>query len=272
MKTVVILSIGSDIGFYMAKQYLAKGYQVIGTYHTKKHIAPLLGQDNCIFLPCDFTHPKDINKFALALRKQKIVWDVFISCVGCLLPALPFFECQIDEWIKSVHINSLEQLRALHVLYPYRNKRAISDVIYFAGGGANNTVKDMTAYAIAKIVLMKMCEYLDAENKDLNIFIVGPGWTKTKIHQQLLRAKGHVAKEKIERTMARIASQQGTSLQEIFECVEWLRKAGKSLAGGRNFSVVYDPWRQMTRSLLIKELRADPEMYKLRRHKNNFMQ
>ena len=31
-----------------------------------------------------------------------------------------------------------------------------------------------------------MCELLDDENKDLNVFIVGPGWVKTKIHNQVL--------------------------------------------------------------------------------------
>ncbi len=272
MKTVVILSVSSDIGLYMAKQYLAQGYRVIGTYRTKKHIMPLLDQKNCILFPCDFANPNDVTKFASAIKQRKIVWDVFISCTGYLLPALPFFECNIDQWIESVHINGLEQLRTLHALYPYRNKKTISDVVYFAGSGANSAVKNITAYAISKIILMKMCEYLDAENEDLNVFIVGPGWTKTKIHQQLLQGQGRVAKEKIEQTKAQIASHQTASLEEVFECIEWLRQEGKSLAGGRNFSVVYDPWRGRTRPSLMKALRTDPHMYKLRRHKNSFMQ
>ena len=81
-----------------------------------------------------------------------------------------------------------------------------------------------------------------------------------------------VAAKKLNETKKFMETKQGTSLQEIFECVEFLRKEGKVLAGGRNFSVVYDPWRIRTRPQLLKELRSNSDMYKLRRHNNNFMQ
>jgi short-subunit dehydrogenase len=271
MKTIVILSVGSDIGLYMAQQYLAQGHRVVGTYRTKKNVAALSKEKNCVLIPCDFAKPKSVVKFAAEVKKKKIVWDAFVSCAGNLLPAKPFVECDIDEWIESVHVNGLEQLRALHLLYPQRNKKATADVVYFAGGGANNAVKNITAYAISKIILTKMCEYIDAETRDLNIFIVGPGWTKTKIHEQILRADD-VAVEKYEETKMFVDTKVGTSLEEIFECIEWLRKEGRSLAGGRNFSIVYDPWRCATRQELIEELKLNADMYKLRRHGNEFMQ
>ncbi len=270
-KTILILSVSSDIGLYMAKEYLAQGHRVIGTFRTKKHVQSLSGHPNCLLLPCDFSNPKSIKNFIAAVKKQKITWDVFVSCVGYLLPAQPFFECKVDDWIGNVHINALEQLRVLHALYPLRNKKTLSDVVFFAGGGANNAVVDITAYAISKIILTKMSEYLDAENKDLNVFIVGPGWTKTKIHDQVLQAK-NVAAKKFKETKDFMANKEGTSLQEIFECIEWLRQEGRGISGGRNFSVVYDPWRTKTRAQLIKALQGDAGMYKLRRHGNGFMQ
>jgi short-subunit dehydrogenase len=270
-KTILILSVSSDIGLHMAKEYLAQGHRVIGTFRTKKHVQPLSGHPNCVLLPCDFSSPRNIKSFISAVKKQKITWDVFISCVGYLLPAQPFFECKVDDWIGNIHVNALEQLRVLHALYPMRNKKTVSDVVFFAGGGANNAVVDITAYAVSKIILTKMSEYLDAENKDLNIFIVGPGWTKTKIHDQVLTARS-VAAKKFNETKDFMANKQGTSLWEIFECIEWLRQEGRELSGGRNFSVVYDPWRAKTRAQLIKALKDDAGMYKLRRHGNGFMQ
>lgn len=271
-KTIIILSVSSDIGLYMAKQYLAQGYRVIGTYRTKKHVKPLLSMKNCALYSCDFAQPSSVKNFVQAMKKQKITWDAFVSCVGYLLPAQPFFECGVDDWIDSIHVNALEPLRVLHAVYSLRNKNVNSDVVFFAGGGANNAVVDITAYAISKIILTKMTEYLDAENPDLNVFIVGPGWTKTKIHEQVLQAK-RVGPKKFQETKDFIVNKkQGTSLEEIFECIEWLRREGRSLSGGRNFSVVYDPWRMKTRAQLIKALRADSGMYKLRRHGNGFLQ
>ncbi len=266
-----MLSISSDIGLYMAKQYLAQGHRVIGSYRTKKHVEPLVGQKNCRLLACDFSKPQSIKKFCQDVKNQKITWDAFVSCVGYLLPAQPFFECKADDWISNVHINALEQLRVLHALYPLRNKKAKSDVVFFAGGGANNAVVDITAYAVSKIILTKMSEYLDAENKDLNVFIVGPGWTKTKIHDQVLKSNA-VARRKFAETKTFVDTKNGTSIEEIFECIEWLRKEGRELSGGRNFSIVYDPWRMKTRAQLVKALKADSGMYKLRRHGNGFLQ
>lgn len=270
-KTIIILSISSDIGVYMAKKYLAQGHRVIGSFRTKKHVHSLLNQKNCVLIPCDFSKPKSIKQFCDVIKKQKITWDVFVSCVGYLLPAQPFFKCDVGDWIGNVHINALEQLRVLHALYPLRTKRTVSDVVFFAGGGANNAVVDITAYAVSKIILTKMCEYLDAENNDLNIFIVGPGWTKTKIHKQILTDQS-VAAKKFKETKEFMDTKAGTSIEEIFECIEWLRDEGKVLSGGRNFSVVYDPWRRNTRAQLIKALQADSGMYKLRRHGNGFLQ
>lgn len=270
-KTIIILSISSDIGLYMAKQYLAQGHRVIGSFRTRKHVQSLKGQKNCTLVPCDFSKPRSVKEFCATIKKQKITWDAFVSCVGYLLPAKPFFECDADDWINNVHVNALEQLRVLHGVYPLRNKKTTSDVVFFAGGGANNAVVDITAYAISKIILTKMSEYLDAENKDLNVFIVGPGWTKTKIHEQVLSA-GSVAKRKFAETKEFMETKDGTSIEEIYECIEWLRNEGRILAGGRNFSVVYDPWRMKSRDQLIKALKADAGMYKLRRHGNGFMQ
>jgi len=118
-------------------------------------------------------------------------------------------------------------------------------------------------------MLAKMCEFLDAENKDLNVFIVGPGWTKTKIHHTILSDKRTV-KSKVLETRDFLKNKNGTSLDDIDECVDWLCEQGKPVAGGRNFSVVYDPWRKDKREQLKKALKLDPDMYKLRRNKNNF--
>ena len=75
-------------------------------------------------------------------------------------------------------------------MYPYRRRERMSNVVFFAGGGTNSPLPDLSAYAASKIFLMKMCELLDDENEDLNVFIVGPGWVKTKIHEEVLNETG----------------------------------------------------------------------------------
>ena len=56
-----------------------------------------------------------------------------------------------------------------------------------AGGGTNNPFTNYSAYCVSKIALFKMCELLDDEYKNINTFIIGPGFTKTKTHKKLLK-------------------------------------------------------------------------------------
>ena len=269
-KTVILLSVSSDIGAHLARKYLRRGFTVVGTYRTKAHVRDLQGLPDCLLFKCDLGKRTDVDRFIRQVKNKKLAWDVLISCVGHPLPVIPFFDCDFDEWKGSVGVNAIEQLRALHMLHPYRNRRK-ADVVFFAGGGMNGSVVNFSAYTISKIMLAKMCEFLDAENKDLNVFIVGPGWTRTKIHKTILSDK-RTAKFKVLETRDFLKNKNGTSLDDIYECVDWLCEQGKPVAGGRNFSVVYDPWREGKREKLKKALKTDPNMYKLRRNKNSFGQ
>jgi NAD(P)-dependent dehydrogenase (short-subunit alcohol dehydrogenase family) len=270
MKTIIILSVSSDIGLYLAKKYLERGDRVIGTYRSDDNLGEIKDNPNCTLFYCNINGRRSAELFVEQLKAAAVVWDTLISCVGQLTPVRPFFECDFDEWEESVDINSIDQLRMIHKLYPSRNPKG-ANVVLFAGGAMNNAVVNMSAYTISKIMLAKMCEFLDSENKDLNVFIVGPGWTKTKIHQQILDDPASV-KAKVEETQNALKDKEGTSLEDIFNCIDLFCAKGKPVAGGRNFSVVYDPWRGQTLDNLLEELSKDVNMYKLRRHKNEFMQ
>ncbi len=270
-KTIFILSVSSDIGRYLAKRYLAQGHRVIGTFRSRENLKELMPEERCHLIRCDIGQNKDIKEMLAQVKKLRRGWDVFISSVGHPLPLQPFFEADFEEWSESVHVNSIDQLRVLHGLYPFRNKKSPADVIFFAGIASNNAVPNYSAYGISKIMLTKMTELLDFENKDLNVFIVGPGKTKTKMHY-LVMNDPHTLKEKYLETKKLMEKEEGTPLQDIYQCIEWLRREGKPIAGGRNFSVVYDPWRPHKRESLSQQLKSDFDMYKLRRHNNDFLQ
>lgn len=263
---VIILSISSDIGMVLAKRYLKDGFQVIGTYRTfSEKLFSLQKEKSCILIACDITNPGKVKAFVTKLKGLKVRWGTFISCVGEPRPLTGFFESDFDIWAKSVHINAIEQLRVLHALYPLRDKNKTCNVVFFAAGGINKAVINFSAYTIGKIILVKMCEYVDAEEKDLNIFTVGPGWTRTKTHELILNDPG-ISKEKRLETLKFLKRGKGTDVGYIYECVRWLSKIGKRVTSGRNFSIVYDPLDVKERDKLKEKLKKDKDMYKLRRY------
>lgn len=269
-KVAVIIAVTSDIGLVLAKKYLRDGYTVVGTYRSKKLLPELKTRAHCHLFYCDLSDKKSLAKLMKGFKALALKWDVFISCAGTPLPLQSFFACDFEEWSASVHVNAIEQLRLLHEFYPLRNRiTKTTDVVLFAGGGVNNAVINFSAYTIAKIMLIKMCEYLDAENEDLNIFIVGPGWTKTKIHQLVLANLDRTDKRYAE-TVDFINHKPGTSLNDVYDSIQWLCRQGKRVASGRNFSIVNDQWKGKLSGKLAKQLRSDANMYKLRRQGNDY--
>ncbi|MEW6181628.1 MAG: SDR family oxidoreductase [Bacillota bacterium] len=269
VQTVFILSISSDIGRALAGRYLRDGCTVVGTYRRIDILEDLMGQPGLYLFPCDVKDPGSVKSVIEKYHRLSLPWGMFISCVGTLEPIGDFFSTEFDAWERSVIINSTAQLRVLHALYPYRRKGQVSHAVFFAGGGTNNPFPNYSAYCVSKIMLMKMCELLDNECSDLNAFIVGPGWTRTKMHKQTINnAENAGMNYKRTREFMEAGGNNGTSMDDIYDCIQWLAKQGKTIAGGRNFSVRHDHWRGEEAYNLTQSLVSDPDLFKLRRYRH----
>lgn len=262
-------AISSDIGLALGQRYLRDGWSVAGTYRSRSLLGDIdIAEHNLHY--CDLADVSTVNAAIEYFKSQGPRWDTFISLASWPPPLSSFFDSSFDEWSQSVHINAIEQLRMLHGLYNLRRPDTINNVVFFAGPGTNGAPKNFSALTLSKIMLIKMCELLDAECPDLNVFIVGPGWTRTKTHDKIL-SDPNVSEEKRRETEAFLAQNQGTTMDDIYEHIRWLTRQGRSVAGGRNFSTVHDLWRSPRDSELAAALRMDKDMYKLRRFKNDFL-
>jgi len=161
-------------------------------------------------------------------------------------------------------VNFISQLEVIHFLYKLRSGNKNS-IILLAGGGTNNPFTNYSAYCVSKIALIKMCELIDDEYKNLNTFIIGPGFTKTKTHLETIKAGKKAGKNYLRVKKFLKSSNQGTSFKKIYECILWGIKESRKVTGGRNFSVVHDKWGT---NRLKTNLLNDTGKYKLRRFKN----
>jgi short-subunit dehydrogenase len=264
--TVFILSVSSDIGFYLAEKFLQNGSDVIGTYRTLRPVNVRTRLQGCTLLPCDISKINEVRRLVKSVNMLKLRWSIFISCVGQLTPLTPFFDTEFGKWEKSFNVNGIFQLRVLHALYPFRDNTHPSHAVFIAGGGVSKTVKDFSAYTAGKVMLVKMSELIDAEEKNLDIFTVGPGWVKTKIHNQVLNAS-HLSNKYTE-TKQFLDSGKGTDLASIFQCIVNVCSLGKGITGGRNFSVVHDTINGTLKPAYKKSLSINTELFKLRRFEN----
>jgi NADP-dependent 3-hydroxy acid dehydrogenase YdfG len=186
----IIISISSDIGFNLAKDWLDKGIKVSGTYRTKTDQCEELEALGAKLIKCDLSDIKSIDDSIRELNKlQK--WNDLVVATGSLEPIGNFIDCDIDAWSNSINVNFISQIRFIHGLLPNRNLEDSSSpsVLMFAGPGTNNATQDYSAYTISKIASIKMVELFDTEITDTSFSILGPGWVKTKLHDSTIQSK-----------------------------------------------------------------------------------
>jgi NAD(P)-dependent dehydrogenase (short-subunit alcohol dehydrogenase family) len=267
LRKAIVISASSDIGLAMCDEWLAKGYQVAGTFRTPSEALNQLKNKGLDTYQCDLSDRSSVIECCQAIKQKFGEWDTLVLCPGLQDPVGLFQETDFDEWEQSIIVNFSAQMRIIHLLLPFRRHSATESpsVLSFAGGGTNNATQRYSAYTISKIALIKMTELLASETPDTRFTIVGPGWVKTKIHQSTLDA-GKMAGENYALTQYKLQSNELTPMRDVLDCCNWLIwEAGKEV-NGRNFSVVFDQWGS---EALIDELKTDTNMYKLRRNGND---
>ncbi|MEQ9560278.1 MAG: SDR family NAD(P)-dependent oxidoreductase [Rhodospirillales bacterium] len=264
-RTIFILSASSGIGQALMERYLAAGDTVIGTCRMAGALDAFADHPRAITLELDLNDPDMLNTAAATFAERGLAWDVFIACNGTMEPIGPFMTLDGADWQQTICTNALLPCRLLQALYPHRRADGVATAVFMAGGGTNNPFTNYSAYCLSKIILIKMCELLDDEAPDLKTFIVGPGYVRTKIHDETLRA-GVRAGVNLDKTKAFLAG-DGTPLDDIFDCIEWGTAQPRAAIGGRNISVVHDSWRADPEGL-SQRLQDDGDMFKLRRQGN----
>lgn len=265
-RRAIIVSISSDIGLALADHWLAKGWQVSGTFRTSSPCVDALRRRGVELISCDVADMAQVNRAAEELRRKCPAWDVVVMCPGRLDPVGPFSDCSPDEWEASVRANFLGPMRLLHALLSARRRGDTLEpcVLCFAGAGTNSAPVNYSAYGISKIALIKMCELLDAEVPDTRFVILGPGWVKTKIHEATLRA-GTRAGTNLRRTQEQLEGSACTPMERVLACCDWIIESPRAAISGRNISLAFDAWGS---DELLRCLEEDPNLYKLRRHGN----
>jgi NAD(P)-dependent dehydrogenase (short-subunit alcohol dehydrogenase family) len=259
---IILLGISSDIGLALAQHWFECGYNVYGTYRTySDKLANLAGSFKGIY-HCDLLDTLSIDRSVRLIHNEIQSWDLIVICPGTMEPIGRFDVCDIDKWSEGILVNLTAPMRYLHRCLEFRNRNA-SSVIFFAGGGSNSAPLNVSSYTIAKIALIKATEILDAEFDDIKFSIIGPGWVKTKIHQETLRAD-YVNELSLEETKRRLNTNEFNSMENVIACCDWLLTSPKSNVGGRNFSSVHDNWKG---GALDKQLLSNKNMFKLRRSK-----
>ncbi|MEZ7195960.1 SDR family NAD(P)-dependent oxidoreductase [Pseudodesulfovibrio karagichevae] len=264
---IVVISASSGIGSALCRHWRGQGHEVFGTYRTASDTVSELEAAGAAFFPLDIADAGSVDEAAGQIGKAAASWDVLVLAPGTTEPVGPFLDTDPDEWARSLDVNFVNQWRLVHRLLPTRSGDAELGpcVLFFAGGGTNNAVVNYSAYTISKVACIKMCELLDAEVSDTRFSIVGPGWVKTRIHEETLQAGAQAAGHNYEMVKSKLKSGDFVPMEKVIDSCDWVISQPREVVGGRNFSTAHDAFGSAE---LAEALRNESNMYKLRRHGN----
>ncbi len=266
MKNAIIFSISSGIGHSLCLRLLNEGFTVYGTYNTMSEEVEKLEKLKVNLYQCNLLKDKQLDKTLATIKADAKSWNALFILQASMNPIGKISDININEWESSIKLNFINQIKIIQALLEIRSKNDTPTVLTFAGGGTNSATKNYSAYTISKISLIKMMELLYEEYSDTKFTCVGPGWVKTKIHNETLSAKNN-AQEAYEQTILRHQEDNFTDMETVIDCLIWVVNSKKEHVSGRNFSVVFDKWGDES---LLKELENNDNMYKLRREGNSW--
>lgn len=268
--TKLILSISSDIGVAAANHWIDGGFKVAGTYRTCSPDIKELKKRGARLFKCDFSDIESIETSSKKILDCMQDWSTLLVLPGTMTPISNFENTDIDMWQSCIELNFINPLRMVHSLLPLRKKECPNGqealIMFSAGGGVQSAPVSTSSYTTSKIALIKFAEILDAEIADLRVLIFGPGWVRTKIHNEALNSK-ESGEAVYWRTIEAFEKNKFTDMRMILNFFDWAEEQNKNIVGGRNFSIPDDQWGTKD---LENALIENMDMYRLRRLHNNF--
>lgn len=263
-RSAIIIGISSDIGVALSRRWLNQGYKIFGTYRTKSDAVREIKSKGVSLIDCNISDSASIRGACQKIKKLCPVWDVLVMCPASLKPIGLFNKSVFKDWDNSVRLNFTNQMAIVHNLLSLRRKNFKPGpcVLFFSGGGINDAPPNYSAYTVSKIAVIKMCELLDAEVPDTRFVSIGPGWVKTKIHQETLEAKSRAGLN-YRRTLEKLKTGDFVPMERVLDCCDWVINAPRKIIGGRNISVLHDKWGS---NEFEKKLALNQHLSKLRKY------
>ncbi|KAJ5662171.1 uncharacterized protein N7477_009787 [Penicillium maclennaniae] len=185
-KTVIITGAGSGIGRATAVAFARAGANKIVLIGRNE--APLVETQKTIDCSssvhaADVTDEKAITEIAAATG----TWDVLILAAGYVAGPASIRESSVDDWWKSFETNVKGTMIASNAFLPTANPThaavvALTAAVVFPAARLVN----LSAYISSKLTLIKLMEFLAAENPTVFAVALHPGMVDTSI----LRSSG----------------------------------------------------------------------------------
>jgi 3-oxoacyl-[acyl-carrier protein] reductase len=217
-----------------------------------------------LFLACDVSNEKQVKALAARAIKEFGGCDVLINNAGIHGAKGPLEEVPWEEWRRTIEVDLFGVILPCRSFIPLMKKAGRGRIINISGGGATGPRPFFSAYAAAKVAVVRTTEILAEELRPHGIAVnaVAPGPMNTRLVAEAVAVGPEKIGEKAYAEMLRIT--QGGDRPPELAAGLCLFLAGPESDGitGKLISAPWDPWTNLAAH---RDELAASDIYTLRR-------
>jgi 3-oxoacyl-[acyl-carrier protein] reductase len=201
-KVAIVTGSGRGIGKVIAISFAKEGANLIVVSRTFSEVLETAKQiemmgGKALPLKVDVSNRGDVEDMINKALERFGRIDVLVNNAGMLGPIGPLYENDINEWIKTVHVNLIGAFLCCKAVLPVMIRQRRGKIINLSGGGATYPKPNFSAYACSKAAVVRLTETLAEEVKEYNIQVnaIAPGAVKTRMVEQIVKAGVAAGKE-----------------------------------------------------------------------------
>ena len=255
-KTILITGANQGIGLEIAKNFYAKGSNIILCARNKKKLLSIKKKlvskfKNKFFLePLDISKQNQVDKFYKKIFKKNKKIDVLINNAGIYGPKGSSETLNWNEWKNTLDINLLGSIYMTNKIIPHFKKKKYGKIIQISGGGAASAFPFFSPYSVSKVGIVRFIENISIELKKYNIYAnsIAPGPVNTRMLDQVLKAGPKKVGKTFYQKSIKQKKQGGTDINKVLNLIEFLAHKKSDKISGKLISALWDNWEVFSKN------------------------
>jgi NAD(P)-dependent dehydrogenase (short-subunit alcohol dehydrogenase family) len=246
-RVALITGAGRGIGRAIALAYAKEGAKLALAARTRRDLeqtaqqAQALGASTCI-VPVDISDPTQVEDMVRHTVEQFATIDILVNNAGIAGPVGPLQENDMTAWIQTIQVNLIGTYLCCRAVVPIMHKQSRGKIINLSGAGATNAWRNLSAYGVSKVAVVRLTETLALELEGANIQVnaLGPGSIHTQMWEELRDSARTAGDTQLYALGQRVTSGGGASLERAAALAVFLASDASGTLSGRLISAVTD--------------------------------
>lgn len=254
-KNAIVTGASRGLGAMIARAMWREGANLLLVARSADALINVAGELRCSgasgqrveTLAVDLCAEDAVPRILAAARARWQTVEVLVNNAAIQGPVGVAWENEWNAWEATLRVNLLAPIQLCRACVRWMGESNRGKIVNVSGGGATSARPNFSAYATAKVGLVRFSEILAQETRPLNIQVncVAPGVMNTEMLQAIVRAGPDRAGAAEYRQATQPPESADATLRRAAELCVFLGSPASDAITGKLISAVWDPWERL---------------------------